>query len=218
MWYVGATCGRPFLLVPHKFDTISVAVSGRADNIHPYGLFTTRNKKEIRFNKMADIIARPLPSYGRPNRGTIAEQPEIQNKNSERVRKKPKQVGGIHRLFRRLRLILGFAILIGLLMLVMNSNAELVTQQGEFDKLSAQIIELQSELDYLNFQLEQRSSLEKVESFATRELGLIKSDNSSTTYIRLNQENVLEVNETQLSSWQKLLSQNFLSIVEYLNP
>ncbi len=119
------------------------------------------------------------------------------------------------RRFQYTILVLFFAML---LMALLYSNAQLTEQVGEIEKLDAQLVLLESEYAYQSFDLERRTSLNEVEEYAIRELGLIKNDGSKIEYVHLNSENELLVNEESLVGWQDTLSQNFMSILEYLKP
>ncbi len=119
---------------------------------------------------------------------------------------------------KRFKMSLLFFFFVLLIMALLYSNAELTEQQGELEKLDDELVQLTGEFEYLSFEVESKASLNKVEEFATRELGLVKGDSSKIEYIDLNSENKLVVNDEPLTQWQKMLTQNFLSIVEYLNP
>ncbi len=168
-------------------------------------------------------------SFGKPNASNTSSAvhdnprptPEAtyeKNTNSavryKKVTKTKSESKGLKR-FKLTMLVILFALLI---MALLYSNAELTEQQGELEKLGDELVQLTGEYDYLSFEVESKASLKNVEEFATRELGLVKGDSSKIEYIHLNSENKMEVNEEPLTEWQKMLTQNFLSIVEYLNP
>ncbi len=117
--------------------------------------------------------------------------------------------------FKSVMLVAFFALLI---MGVLYSNAELTEQYGEIEKLSDELTLLESEHSYLSFDMERRTSLQEVEEYAIRELGLVKNDTSKIEYIHLKSENELQVKEEPAQEWEKMISQNFLSIMEYLKP
>ncbi len=119
------------------------------------------------------------------------------------------------RRFKLSLLVLFFALLI---MALLYSNAQLTEQVGEIEKLGEELLLLESEYAYQSFDMERRTSLNEVEEYAIRELGLIKNDNSRIEYIHLNSENELRVSEEPMAEWQQAISQNFMSILEYLRP
>ncbi len=164
------------------------------------------------FNRGVDM------DFGRVARPVLpAVEPKPAAPTSVRYRKVARaksESKGLKR-FKSVMLVLFFALLI---MALLYSNAELTEQQGELEKLENQLVQLNGEYDYLSFEVESKATLKNVEEFATRELGLVKGDNSKIEYIHLNSENKLLVNDEPLTEWQKMLTQNFLSIVEYLNP
>ncbi len=119
---------------------------------------------------------------------------------------------------KRFKTVMLIAFFVLLIMGVLYSNAELTEQYGEIEKLEDELTMLESEYAYLSFDMESRTSLQAVEEYAIRELGLIKNDSSKIEYIHLNSENELQVKEETAGEWENIISQNFLSIVEYLKP
>ncbi len=118
----------------------------------------------------------------------------------------------VMRRFKYTMIVLFFAMLI---MALLYSNAQLTEQVGEVEKLDAELLLLESEYAYQSFDMERRTSLNDVEEYAVRELGLVKNDGSKIEYVHLNSENELLINEDLLVGWQSTLSQNFMSILEY---
>ncbi len=170
------------------------------------------------FNKGRTFGTPNVPSAVNENPYTIpSTSPQSTAKTGvryKRVTKAKSENKGLKR-FKMTMLVTLFALLI---MALLYSNAELTEQQGELEKLGDELTQLTSEYDYLSFEVESKASLKNVEEFATRELGLVKGDSSKIEYIHLNSENKMVINEEPLTEWQKMLTQNFLSIVEYLNP
>lgn len=119
---------------------------------------------------------------------------------------------------KRVKFVFCIILFITVLVALLYSDAALTEQCGELEKRNSTLIELNSEYTYLNFEIESRTSLKNVEEYAVRELGLIKTDRSRIEYVQLKNENEIVVTEAEFLKWQRILLQNFHSIMEYLNP
>ena len=80
------------------------------------------------------------------------------------------------------------------------------------------LADLQSEYTYLSNEMEMRTNLKTVESYATGQLGLVALEKSQITYVSAPEENRIERHETGLAQIAEEISSGVLSFMEYLAP
>lgn len=79
-------------------------------------------------------------------------------------------------------------------------------------------MELRSEYDYLNNQLEMQTNLTEVENYARTELGLVKMDKSQITYVAGGEEARVVRQASGFQRFMQHVTGGFLSFMAYLDP
>lgn len=106
--------------------------------------------------------------------------------------------GGRHGLNRVRRLaasmlqVLAVALLLGLIVSVVYSQAKITELNGQINDTRTQLTAAQSEHDYLTTQMSNITSRTNLQQVAEGELGLVPTDPSQITYVQLENESVIE--------------------------
>lgn len=106
--------------------------------------------------------------------------------------------GGRHGLNRVRRLatstlqVLAIALLLGLVVSVVYSQAKITELNGQINDARTQLTAAQSEYDYLSTQMNNITSRTSLQQVAEGELGLVPADPSQITYVQLENESVIE--------------------------
>ena len=100
--------------------------------------------------------------------------------------------------------ILALGLLAGLSVALLFSEARIVELSGDIRQAKAALISAQSQNDYYTTTLNVQSSISNVESVAGR-LGLMKIDDNQITYIRLDDQSVLNRRESAGVNWTDTL-------------
>ena len=125
----------------------------------------------------------------------------------ERPQPKVKVVrGGRHGLNRARHLaaamvnVLAVALLLGLVVSVVYSQAKITELNGQINEAKTQLTAAQSEYDYLATQMSNITSRTSLQQVAEGQLGLVPVDPSQITYVQLEDESVIEktTNSAQL--------------------
>lgn len=132
--------------------------------------------------------------------------------------------GGRHGLNRVRRLaasmlqVLAVALLLGLIVSVVYSQAKITELNGQINETRTQLTAAQSEYDYLSTQMNNITSRTSLQQVAEGELGLVPADPSQITYVQLESESVIQ---TQEGTAQLLLDDvraAALSLLDSLDP
>ena len=106
--------------------------------------------------------------------------------------------GGRHGLNRVRRLaasmlqVLAVALLLGLIVSVVYSQAKITELNGQINETRTQLTAAQSQYDYLTTQMSNITSRTNLQQVAEGELGLVPADPSQITYVQLESESVIE--------------------------
>ena len=117
--------------------------------------------------------------------------------------------GGRHGLNRARQLasstlsVLAVALLLGLVVSVVYSQARITELNGEINDTKTQLTAAQSEYDYLSTQMSNITSRTNLQQVAEGQLGLVPLDPSQVTYVQLEDQSVIE---KSTSSAELLLS------------
>ena len=87
-----------------------------------------------------------------------------------------------------------------LLIAVIATNAAITDTTVKIATAREDIVQLESQRDYLNFTLESRMTLDEIESYAVNNLGMVKMDSSQKKYVELEDQNVIVKYDTTVSS------------------
>ncbi|MEE0800478.1 MAG: hypothetical protein U0L91_04275 [Gemmiger sp.] len=88
--------------------------------------------------------------------------------------------------------VLTIAIFIGLVVSIVASQARITQLSGEIDSTRTSLANAQSYYDYLSSSMDTITNLTSVQDVAEGRLGLVKVDPSQVTYIRLEDQSVIE--------------------------
>ena len=132
--------------------------------------------------------------------------------------------GGRHGLNRVRRLaasmlqVLAVALLLGLIVSVVYSQAKITELNGQINETKTQLTAAQSEYDYLTTQMSNITSRTNLQQVAEGELGLVPADPSQITYVQLESESVIEKKSGSTQLLLEDLRTAALSLLDSLNP
>ncbi len=113
--------------------------------------------------------------------------------------------------------ILSLGLLVGFAVALLFSEARIVELSGDIRQAKATLVSAQSQSDYYNTVLNAQGSITSVEAAAGR-LGLMKTDDSQITYVRLDSESVLTRRESAVERWTDYLQAGVSSLVTSIDP
>lgn len=120
-----------------------------------------------------------------------------------------------HELFVNFKVVLAAALFLGLAVGLLQSKATITELTVEIQRTQSALTTAQSTYNYLNSELNSKTSMANVEEVANR-LGLMKMDESQITYVRLEASGVLTRTETGVKQWADMFSAGVLSLIEKL--
>ena len=132
--------------------------------------------------------------------------------------------GGRHGLNRVRRLaasmlqVLAVALLLGLIVSVVYSQAKITELNGQINETRTQLTAAQSEYDYLTTQMSNITSRTNLQQVAEGELGLVPADPSQITYVQLESESVIEKKSGSTQLLLEDLRTAALSLLDSLDP
>ena len=116
---------------------------------------------------------------------------------------------------RKIANILSVAVMITLIVAVIATNAAVTTASTQIADMQDEIIRLESEKAYLEFTLESRMTLDRIENYAQTQLGMVKMDSAQKKYVELETENKIVVNQSPV---KEKLDEAIQPILSYLLP
>ncbi len=90
--------------------------------------------------------------------------------------------------------VIAVALLLGLIFSVVHSQARITELNGQINSTRTDLTAAQSEYDYLFTKMSDITSRASLQDVAEGQLGLVKADQSQITYIRLEEQSVIEKN------------------------
>ncbi len=111
--------------------------------------------------------------------------------------------------------ILGVALVLSLVIGVIATNAAVTRYTADITSVKSEIVQLESQQDYLNFTLESRMTLDEIENYATGTLGMVKMEPSQRKYVELEGENKIVMNDTSVTS---KINKAIQPVLSYLLP
>lgn len=111
--------------------------------------------------------------------------------------------------------IIGIATLLSLMIAVIATNATVTSYSTKIANEKKEIVQLESEKSYLNFTLESRMSLDRIENYAVNTLGMVKMDASQKKYVELESENKIVVSESPV---KEKITEAMKPLMSYLLP
>lgn len=122
----------------------------------------------------------------------------------------------LRRLRSNFRVVLAATLFLTLAVSLLQSKATLNELTTEIQRTQSQLTTEQSTNNYLNSELNSKTSMANVEETANR-LGLMKMDESQITYVRLEDSSVLTRRESDVKQWTEFLHSGLLSLAEKLD-
>lgn len=122
----------------------------------------------------------------------------------------------LRRLRGNFRIVLAATLFLTLAVSLLQSKATLNELTTEIQRTQSQLTTEQSTNNYLNSELNGKTSMANVEEVANR-LGLMKMDESQITYVRLEESSVLTRKESDVKRWTEFLYSGLLSLAERLD-
>lgn len=120
--------------------------------------------------------------------------------------------------FSGLKVVATVAIIVSLAWGVLYSRAQVTELTTQISTTQTSLSNAKSEYDYLNLQLESKTDLSSVETYAVTQLGLTKMDASQVTYLTLEDEDKAVKPKSEVKTLLDQFSNGFLNAMEYLAP
>lgn len=120
--------------------------------------------------------------------------------------------------FRWARVVAFAALFLALVVSVLYSQVQSTELSAQLRREQEHLEDLQSEYTYLTNEMEMRTNLSAVQSYAANVLKMIKMDRSQITYVTAAQENSVERSGGGFRRLTDELAHTMASIVEYLEP
>ena len=115
-----------------------------------------------------------------------------------------------------IQLVLLAVVVVVLAVYTVYSNLLLTKVKAQITNRSAELVEIQSENIYLDYQIESFISYKSAEEYAQNELGLIKLDSAQIEYVNLENDNVI-VTEDPVTNDRSMFA--FLTtVMDWFNP
>lgn len=140
-------------------------------------------------------------------------EPKEERSHQPKRRRKPK-----YRLRqdlpRVIAMLMVMTVAIGIFGYMLYSRVQIAELSNQISAAKSELSEAESEYDYLNMQVQSKTSLANVEEYARNELGMKKLDNYQVEYITIKDEAPAEVESEQDDSfWGSIMRavQDFLS-------
>ena len=127
-------------------------------------------------------------------------------------------LGKAKQMARTLLLLLVCALVLGLIVSVVQSQARITELSGEIESARRDLSAAQSDYDYLSTTMSSITSRTNVADIAEGDLGLVKADSSQITYIRLEDESVLEKTTSSAARLLEGIRTAALSLIGTLDP
>ena len=106
-------------------------------------------------------------------------------------------------------------VVLALAISLLQSKATLTELTTDIQREQAQLVTEQSTYNYLNNELNSKTSMANVEEVANR-LGLMKLDDSQITYVRLEESSSLIRKVSEVEKWSEFLYSGLLSLMDKL--
>lgn len=114
--------------------------------------------------------------------------------------------------------VLVVAVLLALITAIVASQAKLTELSGEIDATRSDLATAQTTYEYLSGKMDEISNTANIGDVAQNRLGLVKTDPSQVTYVRLEDESVIEKVGTQTDEILDDLYTAVLSLIGSFEP
>ena len=115
-------------------------------------------------------------------------------------------------------LVLAAALLLGLIVSVVYSQAKITELNGQINATKSELAAAQSDYDYLSSQMSAITSRTSLQQVAEGELGLVPADPSQVTYVELETESVIEKTGSDAAQALSDVGTAALSLLGSLDP
>ena len=115
-------------------------------------------------------------------------------------------------------MVLVIALFMGLLVSIVASQARITELSGEIDATRRELTTAQSYYDYLSSSMDSITNRTSVQDVAEGRLGLVKADPSQVTYIRLEDESVIEKGAGSTGKFLESIKAAALSLIDSFDP
>ena len=153
------------------------------------------------------------PAYDMSSEVRRRKAPQTQRKVALRVEKGGKRrLNPVQAAMQHLLQLISMALLAGLAVSLLWSEAQLVEVNDQIQKAKAELVSEQSQYTYYNSVLNSKTNITSVEEAAGR-LGLMKIDQSQITYIRLGESDSLERTQSAVRQWTDFIYNGAVNIL-----
>ena len=114
--------------------------------------------------------------------------------------------------------VMAVAVILALITAIVASQAKLTELSGEIDATRSDLVTAQTTYEYLSGKMDEISNSANIDEAAQNRLGLVKTDPSQVTYIRLEDESVIEKNGSQADEILDELYTAALSLIGSFEP
>lgn len=119
---------------------------------------------------------------------------------------------------QKIKMIALCVMMVGLTAGLLESQATITELTSQVQRTQRQLVNAQSEYNYLSGVLDSKTGLRNVEQIAVSNLGLMKLDKSQITYVTLENESTIRRPQSGIKRFTEELSKGWLSLMDYLNP
>lgn len=119
---------------------------------------------------------------------------------------------------QKIKMIALCVMMVGLTAGLLESQATITELTSQVQRTQRQLVNAQSEYNYLSGVLDSKTGLRNVEQIAVSNLGLMKLDKSQITYVTLENESTIRRPQSGIKRFAEELSKGWLSLMDYLNP
>ena len=125
------------------------------------------------------------------------------------------KTGKLKQLWLSFRHLVSAVVVLALAISLLQSKATLTELTTDIQREQAQLVTEQSTYNYLNNELNSKTSMANVEEVANR-LGLMKLDDSQITNVRLEESSSLTRKVSEVEKWSEFLYSGLLSLMDKL--
>lgn len=127
-------------------------------------------------------------------------------------------LGRAKTVMRQAGAVLLVTLVLALVTAIVASQARLTELSGEIDAARSDLSTAQTTYDYLSSQMDKIANMSNLESVAETRLGLVKADPSQITYVRLEDQSVIETVEGGASKLVEDVRTAALNLLNSLKP
>lgn len=126
--------------------------------------------------------------------------------------------GQAKELMRQVAAVLMVVVLLALITAIVAGQAKLTELSGDIDAKRSELADAQTTYEYLSGKMDTISNSANIDEVAQSRLGLVKTDPSQVTYLRLDDESVIEKNDSKTDEILDELYTAALSLIGSFEP